>query len=470
MTTYTLRAFSLAIACSCQTLIAGTLGNLTYETNADSVTITEFGWDHYGPIEVPAMIEGKPVTAIADNACEHREGITTVTLPASVIRIGKSAFEGCWDLRTMNIPGDGVKIGENAFKYCQNLREVTLPPTICHFGKSAFESCEQLRKISLPPGLTKISPFLFHRCVRLRDCGIPNGVTTIGESAFSSTALQDAIIPHSVVTMGNSVFSGCSKLENVRLPRKITKIPDGLFSYCGALTEINLPPSTRKIGVSAFEATSLSELRLKGVVSIGDMAFAHCGRLTSVEIPKSVKSIGVLSFAHCVRLTGARFLGNAPGMGNRAFVRAADDFRIFVEESSRGFTAPRWLGYRLSRAKAEIVIQNEAGELTQNGAGPTKFGSILVGKRSRSQTFVITNVGNRPLTGIRARFKGQGFLDFPILQAPSITLDSGKNTTIKVAFEPLLRGRRTVTLELLSSDSDEGTFALPLSGIGIVQL
>lgn len=452
-------------------LRAGSTDLLTYETSADSVTITGFSWSHYGPVVVPQTIEGKPVTAIADYACRSREGITSVTLPASVKQIGRSAFEDCFDLSTIHLPDSILDIGDLAFRDCDNLRSVTLPSKLNHLGASAFESCDKLKEIKLPSSLAVISPFLFFNCHSLSACDIPIGVISIGESAFSGTALRDAILPAGLNSIGKSAFSGCRNLSNAQLSESVTKIPDKLFYYCGSLTHIKLPRGLRAIGASAFEGSSLTEIDLKNVVSIGSHAFANCNNMRRIGFPASVRFIGDRAFASSPLLTTANFEGNAPQMGERVFGRTPADFRIYVEESSSGFTIPRWLGYKLTKPRAEILVQNADGESLQYGSiDPIRFGSVPVGTESRSEAFLITNMGNRPLIDIESAIHGEGFLEFTINKSAARTLAPGESTTLKVTFQPLVRGKRTVSLFLGSSDSDETMFSIPLSGIGIEEL
>ena len=86
-------------------------------------------------IEVSDDIVGdfsiKPGTrVIANFAFVKRSGITSITIPNSVKRIGKGAFYGCSSLTSLNIPNSVTSIGKGAFYKCSSLDSITIPADI----------------------------------------------------------------------------------------------------------------------------------------------------------------------------------------------------------------------------------------------------------------------------------------------------------------------------------------------------
>ena len=68
-------------------------------------------------------------------------GCSTTIIPESVISIGESAFDGCYNLTSITIPESVTSIGKDAFHDCSNLQEVlcyALNPPIC--DEDAFKS------------------------------------------------------------------------------------------------------------------------------------------------------------------------------------------------------------------------------------------------------------------------------------------------------------------------------------------
>mgnify|MGYP007026215466 CR=1 FL=1 len=61
-------------------------GLFTYEVVGDTVEITDYPTNAVGDVEIPAEIDGKPVTSIANHAFRDCSGLTGVTIPEEVTR------------------------------------------------------------------------------------------------------------------------------------------------------------------------------------------------------------------------------------------------------------------------------------------------------------------------------------------------------------------------------------------------
>jgi hypothetical protein len=71
-----------------------------YNEYYDRIVITRY-LGKQKEVEVPAKIEGKPVTGIAEGAFEYNETITKISLPKTIKNIGKHAFFGCLELEEL---------------------------------------------------------------------------------------------------------------------------------------------------------------------------------------------------------------------------------------------------------------------------------------------------------------------------------------------------------------------------------
>ena len=77
--------------------------------------------------DIVSIIIEPGVTSIGDGAfacCEH---MTSLTIPNTVTRIGRFAFDS-EDLQTVTIPASVTSIGERPFFYCPNLKEIRVDP------------------------------------------------------------------------------------------------------------------------------------------------------------------------------------------------------------------------------------------------------------------------------------------------------------------------------------------------------
>lgn len=111
--------------------------------NDNSITITGYS----GPaadIVIPAVIEGRQVTAIGPRAFIglNRWGKTNIRatgleLPESIMTIGDEAFffNSIYELV---IPGSVRHIGNNAFAFSFNLKGLLIPENVTYIGNRAF--------------------------------------------------------------------------------------------------------------------------------------------------------------------------------------------------------------------------------------------------------------------------------------------------------------------------------------------
>ena len=263
------------------------------------------------------------VTMIADHAFSGCAGLTAVTVPPQVKRIGKfafchakalktvqlpsalpsalteigsNAFDDCSALTCMAIPAGVTIIGKYAFNRCEALADVTIPASVTDIGDYAFGDCGKLKNISLPEGITCIAGGTFDQCVHLESVTIPNGVTSIGQNTFAACrALKHVTLPRSVTAIAKSAFAFCVSLERIDIPEGVTRIEDETFCRCDMLAEIRIPEGVTSIGRSAFSGCNMTNVTIpQSVTNIADNAFLDCEKLVKTPI-----TAGNARFADC---------------------------------------------------------------------------------------------------------------------------------------------------------------------------
>ena len=116
----------------------------------------------------------------------------------------------------------------------------------------------------------------------------------------------------------------------------------------------------------------------------------------------------------------------------------------------------------------EISVRQGLIKLSDGSSERLTFNPKKVGMRGESRYYTIKNAGSSDLTDISFATTGMGRADFEVdfLFARKTTLGPGKITTFMVTFKPKVKGTRNARIQVLSSDADEGTFDIKVTGEG----
>ena len=122
--------------------------NLKYEIKGDAVTITGCDKKASGELIIAAIIEGKPVTSIGDDAFSFCSALTSITIGDGITSIGDAAFYKCTSLTSITIPDSVTSIGKSAFSRCSSLTSITIPNSVTSIGDRAFYRCSNLTAVT----------------------------------------------------------------------------------------------------------------------------------------------------------------------------------------------------------------------------------------------------------------------------------------------------------------------------------
>ena len=254
------------------------------------------------------------VTSLSDYAFFGCGGLKAITIPSSVTSIGFENFNCCYNLTTIwvetgnpvfdsrnncngiietssntlvagcqstIIPDNVVKIGKSAFWGCFNLTKITIPPSVTVLDNSAFGTCFNLAEITLPESVTSIGWQAFYGCQSLTSIFIPKSVTNLGQKAFANCINMTSIRVDEANTVfdsrndcnavirsnNNTLESGC---QTTYIPDDIKTIWPYAFFGCYSLKAINIPNSVTNIGEYAFggEESSIGHFQDEGDINI----------------------------------------------------------------------------------------------------------------------------------------------------------------------------------------------------------
>ena len=151
------------------------------------------------------------------------------------------------------------------------LTEVEFDQTVCEIGNNSFS-------------FTSLSSAEF-----------PN--VTSADSAFEGTKIVVADLP--LVKSTYRTFADCSLLASVNMP-SLEDVGNFTFYGCTSLNNIDLG-GVKSVGVSAFKSSSITAASLPECEFVDRQAFYDCKNMTSVSLPK-LKTLCDNTFSYCCNL------------------------------------------------------------------------------------------------------------------------------------------------------------------------
>lgn len=268
-----------------------------------------------------SSIKGNSYYYYDDGDFSNCTGLTSITLPHSVISIGSYAFYNCTSLTSVYYTG-GIA------QWCHITFGNEYANPLC-YAHNLYINNSLVANLFIPEGVREIKDYAFYGCSgALGLMTLPNTLVKIGNYAFygCSGFFGGLTIPNAVTTIGNYAFYGCSGFMGLlTIGESVTTIGDYAFCDCRNFTgSINIPNSVVTIGEFAFYGSTAYWGTLtfgNSLTSIGRYAFSGCtGLVGDVEIPNSVTSIGEYAFYDCHSFAGRLTIpSSVTSLGNGAF-------------------------------------------------------------------------------------------------------------------------------------------------------
>ncbi len=209
------------------------------------------------------------VTGINDYVFENCAGITSVSIPSSIVDIGWFAFNGtafyddpsnwvdnalyvdnCLLSVKPELTGETYEIAEGtrvigaaALAYCSSLTSVTIPSGVISIGGGAFADCFSLSSVTIPSSVMYISSDAFRKTALYNDAS--NWVDNV---LYVDNCLIDATqdlsgaydIAEGTRVIAESAFLGCTNLTSVTVPSSVVNIGPKAFASTDNLTDIQV--------------------------------------------------------------------------------------------------------------------------------------------------------------------------------------------------------------------------------------
>ncbi len=361
--TSTLSIFALPTA-------AKTSGVLTYSISNGAVTITDCDPIVSGTLDIPASLDGYPVTSIGSFAFDACTALQSIILPQGLTSIGVRAFQNCSSLQSIILPQGLTSIEIRAFLGCSSLQSIKIPEGVPSIGTETFYGCSSLQEVTLPVSVKTIEDRAFYFCDKIETVwyggtpadrlsieidttyGVPltkvrwfytydettpqhtydhsydPDCNTCGESRTSPLTLTfDEQTLAATVTACNQTERQVVVPATVTYNEKtytVTAIGDRAFYDRFALESVSLPDTLTSIGEAAFgQCVALESIAIpKSVTALPHYGtFVACRSLKTVTLHDQITALGDSAFSDCRSLTDITLPKNLTTLGSQVFYR-----------------------------------------------------------------------------------------------------------------------------------------------------
>lgn len=319
-------------------------------------TVTEIGAWAFSSSGLKSFQSPRDLVTIGPTAFHFCDQLETVTFSEALRHIGSDAFVNT-KLTMVELPNGVESIGKSAFFLIDSLNYLYLPASVKTVDKNAFNAhngrltiesdiadlsginkaafaytplnqitiltSEDLLQTYSESGFTGISSIQKKGAGALTDKALPNAleqdqikyevvvdsfrasgskVRAVGRLTDQEEVSIPATIEYNGRTMtvteiGGNLFRNNKVVKKVSLPDTIEHIAERAFSDATSMEEISIP-SVKTIGASAFNNTaSLKEVVLpEGLTTVERSAFYNQKALKKVTLPSSLSTIGFFAF------------------------------------------------------------------------------------------------------------------------------------------------------------------------------
>lgn len=316
---------------------------------------------YIGSLVIPESVtynqKGYKVKYIDYKAFKDCEGLISVTIPNTVVGIGRYAFQGCVNLTQLNIPPSVMYVYFKAFEntaWYNSQPDGILYKDNVLFG---YKGEQPEGHLDISKGTRVIAEYAFKGCFDVTSITIPSTVMSICQGAFFETDISTIVLPEILTNLELQAFD-CPNLETIYSkisePFEIQGPPYGPFGskefatlYVPAGTkakyqategwnmfenieEMEYESEPYEVDIKNDQTVVIKSMRVDKtgkltipekvevdgvdytVTKIAEDAFKGNTDLTEVTIPGTVTTIGAGAFEGCTNLKAIYVLSPTP--------------------------------------------------------------------------------------------------------------------------------------------------------------
>lgn len=414
----------------------------------DAYALQSYPAGRQGAYTIPSEVNGKEIDQIWTSGFEGASGLTDISIPASIGRLGTAAFEST------------------------GLTHVTIPDTVQQVDPAVFQNCTKLVSVKLPAGLAEIDQYMFANCISLQYVDMPDSITKINIYAFHNcTSLTSLALPKNLSSLSVGCFDKCINLQHVVVPPSVISFPK---DDVGVYNPFKYSPVTVyvKKGSTAdkFFTNNLEELQA-GTVSGGSLSVVT---RNSVADPASI-DVGSLELMDAGKKVSVA--GNFP-IGSYLDVQPLTSGSVYdafaAQANGKAFTA-----YSLSLLPAGTTARE--GEMSLTIGKPSAYsssaslystsGALSTGYADDCFTATISALGPVALIDTKES-TGSTEVTSVTLNKSALSLEVGKTGKLSATVWPDSAANKSITWSSSKTDvasvSLDGTVTAKKAGTAVI--
>lgn len=414
----------------------------------DDYTLQSYPAGREGAYTIPSSVHGKKIDQIWTSGFEGASGLTGISIPSSIGRLGTAAFEGT-GLTNVVIPDTVLQVDPAVFQNCTKLVSVKLPARLAEIDQYMFANCTSLQYVDMPDTITKINIYAFHNCTSLTSLALPEGLTSLSVGCFEKCYnLQHVVVPPSVINFPK---------DDVGVYNPFKYSPVTVYVQKGSTGD-------------RFFNSNLAELQASATASGGSLAVVT---LDSVSDPAAieVESLELIDAGHKVSVQGKFKIGSylnvqplTSGRDYNAFAAKANDKAFQAYDLSllpSGTTASGPFTLTIGQPDS---YSSSAKLYDANGAIATDYSSDCF-------TATLSALGPVALIDVNEATGGTAVTSVTLNQE-DLSLEVGKTGKLSATVLPASAADKSITWSSSKTDvasvSSDGTVTAKKAGTAVI--
>lgn len=413
----------------------------------DNYVLLAYPAGRQGEYTIPSKVNGKEIDQIWTSGFEGAVGLTDITIPASIGRLGTAAFEST-GLTHVTIPDTVQQVDPAVFQNCTKLVSVKLPARLAEIDQYMFANCISLQHVDMPDSITKINIYAFHNCTSLTSLALPKNLSSLSVGCFDKCInLQHVVVPPSVISFPK---------DDVGVYNPFKYSPVTVYVQRGSNADRFFNSNLQELQAGTVSGGSLS---VKTVASVADPSAIDVGTLELIDAGKQVLVSGdfrIGSYLDVQPLTSGSAYNAFSAKANGKAFRA---YSLALMPSGASASGP----FSLTVGQPD-GFSSSATLYDANGALPTDYADS-------SFTASLSALGPVAIIDIKEE-TGDTEITSVTLNCSTLTLEAGKTGKLSATVLPASATDKTVIWSSSKPDvasvSSNGTVTAIKAGTAVI--